>query len=111
MGYLPGKPSKITPFSGKKLAENMFTLNCDSVEQRYGEGQAEQFRSLDFKYNPSKKQMDVFQILKNINCFLYQCSEGDIMQKKLYKVLEKVVGNIALSIVREMPQYEKAKWA
>lgn len=99
-----------SPLHCKRLAEDMFTLNCESIEQRYGEGEAEKFRDLDFRHKP-EYCLDIFQVLKSLQCFLYQCSEGSVPeQSKLYKALKDVEHNICYHLVSNMPQYEAAKW-
>ena len=41
----------------KELGEEMFKLNCESINQRYGENQAEQFRPLDYAFKPASIPM------------------------------------------------------
>src|ERR1700694_2447680 len=72
----------------EKLARAMFQLNCDGVHARYGEGEAEKFRPLNFTYKPEGDTFLV-QVLKSLQCFLYQCSEGDVPHTKLYQFLEE----------------------
>ena len=113
LGYLAKEPGKDARFAAKRLGEEMFTLNCDSIEQRYGEGQAKEFRPLDYKFvqgNMNHPASGVYQTLKNIACWAYQCCEGDVMTDGLYKALETVQGNIALQIVKRTKQYELAEW-
>ena len=66
-----------------KLAKAMFQLNCDGVNQRYGEGEAEKFRPLNFQYKP-EDCFSLVQFLKSLQCWMYQCCEGDVPQTKLY---------------------------
>lgn len=100
-----------TELGCKRLAEEMFTLNCDSIEQRYGKGQAETFRPLDFKFRFTGFSSNIYQVLKSLRCFLYQCCEGNIpKQNALYKALEKLSDNICYTIATSNPQYENAKW-
>jgi hypothetical protein len=61
----------------EKLAHAMFQLNCDGVNARYGEGEAEKFRPLNFTYKP-EIQYSLLQVLKSLQCWNYQCSEGDV---------------------------------
>lgn len=100
-----------TDIGCKRLAEEMFTLNCDSVEQRYGEGQAEEFRPLDFQYQYCGSGVGQYQVLKSLRCFLYQCCEGNIpAQNALYKALEDISLNICYQIVSRSAEYEAAVW-
>jgi hypothetical protein len=100
-----------TDLGCKRLAEEMFTLNCDSVEQRYGEGQAKEFRPLDFHYQFLGSGLNRYQVLKSLRCLLYQCCEGNIPeQNQLYHALEQVSLMICYQIVTRSTEYEAAKW-
>ncbi len=92
-----------------KLAKAMFQLNCDGVNARYGEGEAEKFRPLDFRYKP-EVNFSLVQVLKSLQCWMYQCCEGDVPRTKLYQFFEEVEHHLALKIVMDLPEYEKAKW-
>jgi len=93
----------------EKLAKAMFQLNCDGVNARYGEGEAEKFRPLNFTYKPEPYYSKV-QGLKSLQCWMYQCNEGDVPQTKLYQFFEEVENYLALKIVMDLPEYDKAKW-
>lgn len=100
-----------TQLGCKRLAEEIFTLNCDSIEQRYGEGQAEEFRPLDFDFEYSPMTVNVYQFLKSLRCFQYQCCEGNVPElSTLYDLLERLSGAVALSIVSDLDAYEAASW-
>jgi len=91
------------------LANAMFQLNVDGVHARYGNGKAEQFRPLNFTYKPEGDTFRV-QVLKSLQCWMYQCNEGDVPQTKLYRFFEEVENYLALQIVMDLPAYDKAKW-
>ena len=93
----------------EKLAKAMFQLNCDGVNARYGEDEAEKFRPLNFTYKPEGNTFRV-QVLKSLQCWMYQCNEGDVPQTKLYQFFEEVENYLALKIVMDLPEYDKAKW-
>jgi hypothetical protein len=93
----------------EKLAKAMFQLNCDGVNQRYGEGEAKRFRSLNFRYKPEFDH-SLVQVLKSLQCWMYQCCEGDVPKTKLYQFFEEVERHLALKIVMNLPEYDKAKW-
>jgi hypothetical protein len=93
----------------EKLANAMFQLNCDGVNARYGEGEAEKFRPLNFKYMPAPDTFRV-QVLKSLQCWMYQCCEGEVPQTKLYRFFEEVENHLALKIVTNLPDYQKAEW-
>ena len=93
----------------EKLANAMFQLNCDGVNARYGEGEAEQFRPLNFRHKP-EVYFSLVQVLKSLQCWMYQCCEGEVPQTKLYQFFEEVENHLALKIVMDLPEYEKTKW-
>jgi hypothetical protein len=91
------------------LGKKLFQMNIDGVNARYGEGRAEEFRKLDYRYkfNPSLTAISAFKALQ---CFLYQCSEGEVDKTELYQTMNQISGAIAESIVCDLPQYESAPW-
>jgi len=93
-----------------KLADSMFKLNCEAVEQRYGVGQAAEFHPLDFAYR-AEMPPTLIQAYKSLGCWLYQCAEGNVPDESLlYAAMTKVYGEMAHEIVRNLPAYEKARW-
>lgn len=99
-----------TGMGRETLANLMFSLNCDAVNQRYGDEQAKEFRPLDFKYRMQISCSRV-QCFKALQCWQYQCSEGDIDQNSLYQVMARIQGQIAEMIVTRLDAYEKLAWA
>ncbi len=93
----------------EKLAQAMFQLNCDGVNARYGESEAEKFRPLNFTYKP-EDYSSLVQVFKSLQCWNYQCSEGDVPETKLYQFFEEVEHHLALKIVMNLAEYDKAKW-
>ena len=93
----------------EKLANAMFQLNGDGVNARYGEGEVEQFRPLNFTYKPEPYVSNV-QVLKSLQCWMYQCSEGDVPQTTLYQFFAEVESYLAVHIVMDLPEYDQAKW-
>jgi hypothetical protein len=92
----------------KTLASKLLMLNREAVFQRYGKlSDAEQQAVNDFEYISRNR----FQILKSIQCFLYQCSEGDIPEtSELYKMLRELEHKIMHEIIDGIKEYQDAKW-
>jgi hypothetical protein len=107
LGYELDKPLHI-----KRLAEEMFTLNCQSVEGKYGEGEAENMSGGKmFAYQPiSPLRFNLYQALKSLGCYLYQACEGECEESPLYQALDAIKGKLAHHLICELPQYEAAKW-
>lgn len=93
----------------RKLASDLFKMNCDGVNARYGENQAQEFRPLDFEYK-SITAPPIVQAIKSMQCLLYQCSEGDVGTQPLYKALADTIDRCCSHVVSALPEYDKAKW-
>jgi hypothetical protein len=95
------------PDGQETLGNLMFSLNCDAVNQRYGDDEAGKFRDLDYSY-----RLEIFagsiMAFKSLKCWQYQCSEGNIPETHLYEVMERVAGYLAESIVQRLPEYDRS---
>ena len=93
----------------KKLSQDLFNLNCKAVNQRYGKNQAQEFRPLNFK--PAMEfNIPLAWALKCLHCLEYQCSEGNIPETKLYKLLKLISNSWAYDIAANTPEYNRAPW-
>ena len=90
------------------LGELLFKLNIDGVNSRYGENEAQEFRPLDYKFKYALASRVV--ALKALQCWKYQCSEGDVVETKLYKIMEDYENALCHAIVRGLPEYENSEW-
>jgi len=94
----------------EKLANQMFLLNVKGVDARYGDNQAQEFRTLDFKCSLTL-HFTRMSAYKALGCWLYQCAEGDNPEESaLYKLMDQVKAHIAEDIVRSLPEYDKLPW-
>lgn len=98
------------PAEVESLGVAMFALNCNAVEQRYGEGEAKEFRDLNYRFARMMPPTPI-QAYKSLGCWLYQCSEGDVPKTSLlYAAMERVHAAMAHNIVQETPAYDAAAW-
>ncbi len=89
-----------------RLIKEMALLNRLGVNERYDENELEMDVRFIDDFTPS-----LIQAYKSLGCFLYQCCEGDIPEKNdLYKMFEKIKNEMANSIVRDLKEYDDAKW-
>jgi hypothetical protein len=100
-------------YGKETLTDKRLAMNLDAFRQRYGitiflEDQA------DIELDRRKWKTDALfsdaQFFKTLQCFLYQCAEGDVDEKPLYKTLEAVKDLLAPFIQQESPEYEAAAW-
>ena len=91
------------------LAEEMYKLNIAAVESRYGEYSAGSMCDLNFMFKKVNPDNEI-QALKSLRCWLYQCGEGNVPESKLYQIMDLYSLDLALSIVRKLPEYDAAQW-
>ena len=90
----------------ERLAKAMFSLNQSALSQRYGDPATERFIYARVSVLPS-----LYQTVKSVQCWLYQCAEGDVPESKLYQFFNRVVRVWLLDIlVSRLPEYEQAEW-
>ena len=96
-----------------KLGRNLYKMNRKAILARYGrcsDGTEEimtfEINSIPIEYS----HLDLIQIIKSMRCFLYQCSEGNVWESKLFKQVDFASGEIAQGIVATLPEYGKARW-
>jgi hypothetical protein len=86
----------------EKLGNAMFELNCNAVEQRYGDGQAKEFRDLDYHWK-ANYHASGYAVYDRLGEYLYQCSEGDVPESsELYKALQRIYDGLAHKFFRDM---------
>ena len=94
-----------------QLAQDMRILNCDAVNQRYAHIKDHGMipvGDLQWTYENTIRPMQVY---KSLRCWLYQCAEGHVPQRPLYKLLERLATRLAHEIVCDLPEYDKAEWS
>ena len=91
-----------------RLAMELFRVNCESVEQRYGKGQAEKFRPLDYRYE-TEISLPAIAFYKTLQCWLYQSCEGNVSNTSIvFKTMQEIATMIAHHIVIRLDEYDKA---
>jgi hypothetical protein len=74
----------------------MFQLNIAGVNERYGGG-AQKFRKLNYRYSPAHGSQ--IQVLKSMQCWLYQCMEGEVVKNPLYQFFDSVIAPYLMSSI------------
>jgi hypothetical protein len=92
------------------LGHEMFQLNIRAVDARYGNGEARKFRPLDYRYEVTEP-IPMVQVLKSLQCWLYQCNEKDIPTTALYGLFDNEVQLYLMNeIIDTLPEYQNAVW-
>ena len=90
------------------MANALKQMNLEALYQRYGDEYDENESFVTSALYPHA--ISPIQTFKHIQCFLYQCSEGNVPDRLLYKKVEKLQDQVAYSIVDNLPEYNDAKW-
>ena len=88
------------------IGGEFYRLNADAVSQRYEEPQ----EPPPYQYNAfiGTSAPDVWRF-KALGCLSYQCAEGTVPNRPLFKELEIVENALACHIVRGMAAYTMAE--
>ncbi len=98
------------PGWAEKLRQAMFQLNVEAVEARYGMGEAVKFRTLDYRFEHTEA-VSLLQVLKSLQCWLYQCNESDVPETTLYGLFDTEIRLYLMDkIITALPEYEEADW-
>jgi hypothetical protein len=94
----------------ERLGYAMFQLNVIAVDARYGSDQAKKFRPLAYRYKFTHT-VPLAQVLKSLQCWLYQCNEGDVPTTALYGLFDNDVQLYLMTeIIDTLPEYQNAHW-
>ena len=90
------------------MANALKQMNLEALYQRYGD----EYKETDFIVSSAmySHASSPIQTFKHIQCFLYQCSEGNVPECSLYKKVETLQDQVAYSIIDNLPEYNHAKW-
>lgn len=104
--------SKVVSFgfvSDETLYRVLELMNAESLKQRYGDP-IEENMSESIPTIPFWGSLNKIEIYKLLNCYTYQCCEGNAPESKLYKAIERLESDLCHRIVSELPEYKTAAW-
>ena len=82
-----------------EIGQALFNMNVAAVEARYGVGRATEFRPLNYKFR--LEPASARQVYQDIKCLQYQCSEGDVPETALFKLLVQLRAAVADEVIDE----------
>jgi hypothetical protein len=88
-------------------ARALLEMNVEAVNHRYAHNGEQPVPA--FREGPAGEVTD-WQVLKSLDCYLYQCSEGDIPKSEFYKAVTNFRNALRAALVSQLPEYEAAKW-
>ena len=89
-----------------QLGQKMLDINQAALSCRYGDPK----RDLTYTFQPV--YCTKIEAIKALQCWLYQCAEGDIPQKEeLYIFFDNyVISRWTMDVVQATTEYEEAEW-
>lgn len=99
-------------FSEKSIYSALMRMNISAYNQRYRDTESGG-ELADFPRNTPNAivlEMNLPALVKLIECYIYQCSEGNVCESPLYKAVEMIEHITYLRIVHEIPAYQAAPW-
>lgn len=88
----------------KIFTEKLYNLNCYALKKCYGNSD---FPEFEYK---EANHISKIQCLKSVQCWLYQCAEGDADTKPLYLLMQKIERILLNAIILDLEEYKKADW-
>lgn len=92
------------PGDASAIGRALLAMNVRAVNARYSEHAA----APAYTWTPA--MADDAQYAKSLDCYMYQCSEGDVPDEPLYAAMEHVRRFLGADLVRRLPDYEEAEW-
>lgn len=106
----------------KKIFNALYALNVKAVNGRYNDNTPDttempkeyktifHVKAWDGKNSTYKIEPWHYQLLKRLQCFIYQCTEDATINDPLYKALKDLEHTIIYFIVTNSPEYSAAIW-
>lgn len=93
----------------ERVCEELNYLNAYALKQRYGDDIKDNMYTKCYQYVEDEYTIDEY--LKMLDCFLYQCCEGDTENLPLYQIMNQLADDIAEHVNRKgNPLYDEASW-
>ena len=88
------------------LAAKMYDLNVNAFLARYPD---KTYTPFEFIHKTRLHVTDI-PAYKLLECWLYQCTEGDVLQTDIYQVMRDIWNIIGHKIISDLPEYQAAYW-
>ena len=89
-----------------RFGRSMKRLNILAWNKAYNK----KCKTVLFEHDENANEKNIYQILKSLQCFLYQCSEGDIPKDNLYITLNNIEKILINYIISHLEDYKRAEW-
>ena len=108
--YVSPERGTISKFADASvIGRKLFEMNHQALHARYGEP-VPAFETIRYVFQPRKALPSRVARLKAMECFLYQCMEGDVDKSELFAEVERIAGRTAMKLVNETSAWVAAPW-
>lgn len=91
------------------VARALYNMNRRAIVCRYGD--PKRMGVQKFKFDMAYVEpWTKIRLYKNIRCFLYQCSEGDVPKSALFGIIERIGYEVSGWVIGEMKEYDASPW-
>jgi len=105
----------------KAVYNALSEMNCDALNQRYIHDDKAEIEQIPKDYNrfeiagnykdgAFEIPTSYYQLLKSIDCYMYQCSEGNVPESALYEAVQGIRNTLANWIISNTPAFNSAEW-
>lgn len=91
-----------------KLHYDLIDLNERSLLERYNETALDMFPLT--RYKLANVPTTDIQLIKSLECYLYQSCEGNCDKDTLFRMLTEILINLSRNFVHKQQAYEDADW-
>ena len=116
-GMTPPAPRHLLPVAAERddyyaLGLAMRTMNVEAVVARYGPSDELPGPSplRPYEYRGVMPPSPI-QAIKTLACYLYQCSEGEVPEQRLFQQLTEWRNALCYHLVTQSDEWQQASWA
>lgn len=107
--------------SAEEIYKKLYQLNFNACHERYDGRYDDEYSMEKFKDIAIHKPLSYadhhaiaekwhYQMLKSMECYLYQCCEGDCHKSEIYQTVKQFKNNLMCFIVHNSIEWQAAKW-
>lgn len=107
-----GRPVKFQPMEYATIYRVLERMNAEALKERYDDPIEENTAPAvpPYHFPSTGSQAERVQFIKLLECYLYQCSEGDTEQSPLYIAMDGLKRTLYEELIHSLPEYDAAQW-
>lgn len=95
----------------KQLGKALWRMNAKALAERYGDDDVTEYEPQIEAFASPKASPDKWQRVHSARCFRYQCSEGDVPETELFKLVDTAIESALESLGGDMRfEFDRCLW-